>query len=159
MALIRWQPRKPIGTVQDWSPFRDLDLFGEEMSRLLDATLGIRTTGELLDRGWVPPVDVVQEGDRYRVQVDLPGMKREEITITIDGGNTLTIQGEKKRESRQESEDHLREERRHGGFSRSIVLPSSIDPDRIEASYKDGVLDIVIPKHQAALPRQIEIES
>jgi len=158
MALIRWQPRQPMKDVQEWSPFRDLDLFREEMGRLFGwPSSGTRMSGQL-DHGWAPAVDVIQEEDRFHVRADLPGMKREDIQITLDG-DTLGIAGEKKSEHEEKHDGFYREERSCGTFSRIIVLPASVDSDRIEASYRDGVLDVVIPKSDSAKPKQIKIQS
>jgi HSP20 family protein len=145
MTLIRWQPKSEI------------DLFREEMSRLFDWALD-RRGADLLDRGWVPPVDVRQESDRFLVRVDLPGMKRDDIQISQDG-DTLIIQGKKKAERHSENETAFREERVFGSFMRSLVLPTSVDADRVEAIYSDGVLEVIVPKSESTRPKQIKIQS
>ena len=107
--------------------------------------------------GWNPAVDVYEDGDRYHVHVDLPGMQRADIAITVKG-DTLTISGEKKREKDTKEEDYYRAERYYGKFSRSLTLPSTVDAGKIEAKYKDGVLEVHIPKTEEARPKQIKIE-
>jgi HSP20 family protein len=84
-------------------------------------------------------------------------VKREEIEITVDG-DTLTVKGEKKRESESKQDDAYRSERYYGSFSRSLTLPAAVDANKIEARYKDGVLEIVIPKSEEAKPKQIKIQ-
>ena len=155
MTLVRWQPK---GAMRAWSPFREIDQLQGEMGGLFDWAFG-RSGGSLLtESGWAPPIDVLQDEDAFRVQVDLPGMKKEEIEITLDD-NTLTIRGEKKRESETKEDDYYRTERFDGTFSRSLVLPSATDANKIEATYRDGVLDVVIPKSEEAKPKQIKIQS
>jgi HSP20 family protein len=129
------------------------------MNRLFDWTFGAGTGESMLDGGlWAPAVDIVQEGDRFRVRADLPGMKREEIEVTVNG-DTLTISGEKKRESETKQESQFRAERYYGKFSRSLTLPSSVDPSKVEATYRDGVLDISVPKSEEARARSIKIQA
>ena len=84
------------------------------------------------DSLWSPAVDIVQEGDHFLVKADLPGMKKDEIEITLKG-DTLTISGEKKKESEQKDDSAYRSERYYGKFSRSLVLPSTVDSNKIEA--------------------------
>lgn len=153
MSLVRWQPR---GTLRTWNPFRDIEELQTEMNRLFDWSIGRPGTDNLLESAWAPAVDVVQENDRYQVRVDLPGMKREEIEITLNG-DTLTIQGERRRESETKEDNYYRFERAHGKFSRSLTLPSTVDSGKIEANYKDGVLSVTIPKSPESLPKQIKI--
>ncbi len=154
MALIRWQPR---GTMSPRGSFHNVDPFGQEMNGLMDWAFGRGWANGLVESSWVPPVDVAQEEDRFRIHIDLPGVKREEIEITVDG-DTLTVKGEKKRESESKQDDTYRSERYYGSFSRSLTLPAAVDANKIEARYKDGVLEIVIPKSEEAKPKQIKIQ-
>ena len=107
---------------------------------------------------WNPAIDILQEGDRYLVRADLPGMKKDEIEVTLDG-DTLTISGEKKRENETRDDSSYRSERYYGKFSRSLVLSSTVDANKIEAAYTDGVLSVTIPKSEEARPKQIKIQS
>jgi HSP20 family protein len=126
------------------------------MNRLFDVAFGGRGGEGMLDTSWNPAVDVFEEGDRYHVHVDLPGMKRDDIEITVQG-DTLMISGEKKRETETKEEDFYRAERYYGKFSRSLTLPASVDASKIDAKYKDGVLEVLIPKTEEARPRQIKV--
>lgn len=155
MTLVRWQPRSSMRT---WEPFHNLDSLQSDMNRLFNWAFGQTAGDSLTDSNWVPPVDVIQEGDRFRVRVDMPGMKKDEIEITLDG-DTLTVRGEKKRESETKQDDYYRAERLYGTFQRSLTLPDHVDAEKIEANYKDGVLDITIPKTESAKPKQIKIQS
>jgi HSP20 family protein len=156
MSIIRWQPR---ATLRPWSSLQEIETMQREMARLFDWTFGQEQgDGMPHDGTWAPAVDVVQETDRFRVRADLPGMKREDIEVTING-DTLTISGEKKQESEAKKEGVYRAERYYGKFSRSLTLPSSVDASKIEATYRDGVLDISVPKSEAAQARSIKIQA
>jgi HSP20 family protein len=128
-----------------------------EMNRLFDWAFGRRGDEGMLESDWAPAVDVFEENDRYHVHVDLPGLKRDDIDVTVQG-DVLTVSGEKKRESETKGEDYYRCERYYGKFSRSLTLPTSVDSTKIEAKYKDGVLELSIPKTEQARPKQIKIE-
>ncbi len=154
MALVRWQPR---GMMSRRGSFHDMDTFRQEMDSLLEWAFGRGWGDGFLENSWVPPVDVEQETDRFRIRVDLPGVKRDEIQITVNG-DTLTVSGEKKRETETKKDDAYRAERYYGSFSRSLTLPSAVDTNKIEASYKDGVLEITVPKSEEARPKQIKIQ-
>jgi HSP20 family protein len=155
MALVRWQPR---GTMSAWTPFRELEEVRNEMSRMFGWPAGHVDSEALSDTPWIPAVDIVQEGDHYVVKADLPGMKKDEIEITLNG-DTLTVSGEKKRETETKDDSRYRSERYYGKFSRSLVLSSAVDTNKIEAAYKDGVLSVTIPKSEEARPKQIKIQS
>jgi HSP20 family protein len=141
-----------------WSPFRELEEMRHEMSRMFGWPGGHGESESLFESLWSPAVDIVQEGDRYLVKADLPGMKKNEIEITLNG-DTLTISGEKKMENETRDDNTYRSERYYGKFSRSLVLPSTADANKIEATYKDGVLSLTIPKSEEARPKQIKIQS
>ncbi|MDM7916469.1 MAG: Hsp20/alpha crystallin family protein [Candidatus Eisenbacteria bacterium] len=139
-----------------WTGFRGLQDLQTEMNRLFDAAFG---SGEgMLTADWTPPVDVLHEDGGYRVRADLPGMSRDQIEVTLDG-ETLTIRGEKKQEKEVKEDAFVRTERRHGTFLRALTLPSAIDASKVEATYKDGVLEIWVPKSEEARPKQIKIAS
>lgn len=155
MSLIRWQPRHAVERCHH--PHRGFADFQTEMNSLFDHAFGRHGWGEMFETSQDPALDVFEEGNRYHVHVDLPGMKRDDIAITLEGG-TLTITGEKKRENETNEEDYYRAERSYGKFSRSLTLPASVDANKIEATYKDGVLEVLIPKTEEARPKQIKIE-
>jgi HSP20 family protein len=104
-----------------------------------------------------PAIDVRETEQEYRVSVELPGMTKDDIELTVDQGR-LHVRGEKREEQREEEEDYLRVERSYGSFSRTIPLPSTVEEEDIEASYKDGVLDIHLPKTGQAPGRRVEIQ-
>ena len=112
---------------------------------------------ELTDqKQWLPKVDVSETDDHVVVRAEVPGMDKKDISITMSEG-ILTIQGEKKHEKEEEKENYRVVERRYGSFSRSLRVPRGVDADKIEASYKDGVLKVAIPKSESEKSRKIEI--
>jgi HSP20 family protein len=107
---------------------------------------------------WCPALDIADQDDGVVVKVELPGMKAEDIDLSVDG-NSLTISGEKKDCSEDEGGDYYHVERRYGTFQRTITLPSEVDADKIKATYNDGVLTVHLPKSESAKLRRIPVSS
>jgi HSP20 family protein len=112
----------------------------------------------LEEKGWLPAVDVFEKDDNFVVKAELPGMKEDDINVSVRG-DTLTIQGEKKTESEVKEENYYRSERSYGSFVRSIPLPSTVDATKIEASYEDGVLEVTLPKIAEVKPKKVTIST
>jgi len=106
---------------------------------------------------WAPDVDVIENDDNYEIRAELPGLKEEEVNITLSD-NVLTLSGEKKQEIKDEKDNYVRVERTYGKFERSFSLPTNIVADKVDADYKDGVLTISIPKADEAKSRTIKIK-
>ena len=155
MSLVRWQPG--FG-VRRFTPHHELADMHSDMGRLFNWAFGGRGDVSALTSDWMPAIDVYEDDNAYHVRADLPGLKRDEIDITLDN-NTLSISGEKKDGNETKSENVYRAERYYGKFLRSVELPSVVNTEKIEAQYKDGVLEIVVPKSEEARPKQIKIES
>jgi HSP20 family protein len=157
MTLTRWQ--KPE---QNWglSPFRRMTTLRDEIDNLFDRTFGQLLQPErgtqLFGGAWVPALDLFQDKDSLTVKAELPGMKKEDIDISLHEG-FLTISGERKHEEKKKAGEVYREERYEGRFSRSVSLPSKVEADKINATYKDGVLTVVLPKAEEAKPKQIQV--
>jgi len=100
---------------------------------------------------------MIEKEDRFIVKVELPGMKKEDIDISVTG-NTLTIKGERKAETEVKEEEYYCCERSYGNFFRSLTIPVSVDIEKIEAKYKDGVLEIDLPKSPEVTPKKIDIK-
>ena len=128
--------------------------FSREIDRVFDAFFGQTDQG----RRWMPPVDLVEAEDHFVLKADLPGLAEGDMNIEVQEG-TLTISGERKAEHEQREKGWYRIERSFGRFSRSLTLPDGVDPDRIEASFSHGVLEVRIPKPEERKPRRIEISS
>jgi HSP20 family protein len=126
--------------------------FSREIDRVFDAFFGQTDQG----RRWVPPVDLVEAEDHFVLKADLPGLSEGDVSIEVQDG-TLTIAGERKAEHEQREKGWYRIERSFGRFSRSLTLPDGVDPDRIEASFAHGVLEVRIPKPEERKPRRIAI--
>jgi len=106
---------------------------------------------------WTPVVDIAEHDDDYIVKVELPGVNKDEVKITLES-NILTIRGEKKQEKETKKENLHRVERSYGSFQRSFTFPTTVKSDKIDASYKDGILTIALPKAEEAKPKQIEVK-
>lgn len=111
---------------------------------------------DLVSGTWVPPVDVAETQEKILVRAEVPGMKQNDIQIEFENG-LLTIRGERTIEKADNVTWH-RVERTYGNFSRSFTLPRTVDPEKITASYRDGILEIEVPKREEAKPKQIRIE-
>jgi HSP20 family protein len=147
MNLVRWQPKTLVRT-----PIIHGSL-DTEFDRMFEWALGAERS---CTRSMGPALDVIQEERRYLVRADLPGLGRDEVEITFQDG-VLTIKGEKKQEECPESHRvHLRE-RPQGSFARNLRLPEKVDTDRIEATMKDGVLELALPFVPEAQPRKIQV--
>ncbi len=141
------------------SPLREVENLQREMDQLFDLTFpGLWNGGGSPDRGhWVPSLDVVDEENQTLILLDLPGMTKKDIKVSVEG-KTLTIEGERRRDKRLKDEDHLRSERYYGVFCRRIALPVYADTSKIQATFRDGVLEVRLPKKEDHKPKQIEIQ-
>ena len=148
-----------------WYPFQDLRSAQEEqaqtqMDRLFAHALGLHgqwqgATGAST-RAWAPALDISEGTDAYRVTVELPGVKLDDLEITLEDG-LLTIQGERHFAHDSSEEQFHRVERSSGAFRRSITLPAHVEADAVEASMEDGVLRILVPKAEEAKPKRIQV--
>lgn len=139
-----------------WNPARDLAALEiDRLNRMFDAVF----TGEpLTSAAWVPPVDIYETADKdVVVKIEVPEMKREDITVTFEN-NVLTIEGERKAAAEVKHDQYHRVERRYGSFRRSFTMPASVDGTRVQASYQDGMLKVTLPQRPEAKPRQITID-
>ena len=153
MALIKWMGE------DIWEPFRELAELPGEMNRLSGRSLVPAKWLTPGDGGrWFPEVDITEEKDRILVRADLPGMKQEEIAVEVTD-SVLTIKGERKRESETKDAKTYRVERSYGSFLRSFTLPAGVDAGKISAAYKNGVLEISLPKLAEAKAKQIKVEA
>jgi len=142
-----------------WDPFQDLLSIQDEMNQLFGRALGQpsgRQGGEASTRMWAPALDISERKDAYLVTVEVPGVNAEDLEITLEDG-LLTVQGERQFTAESSEQQFHRVERRYGAFRRSITLPSSVEASAIEASFDNGVLQIVVPKAEEAKPKKIEI--
>ena len=148
MNLAPWKQRGSLDV------FQDLEDFQKEMNRLFESRWPAKANGNSF---WAPPVDIIDEKDHIRIRADLPGLKKEDIEVSADNG-ILTIKGEKKEEKETKEKDYVRSERYYGAFHRSFSLPTGVDAQKVNASYKDGVLEVALPKREDAKPKQVKVE-
>jgi HSP20 family protein len=148
-----------ISDVPTWSwrsPFRELERMRREMDRLFgDLTEGIFREPRA---GLYPLVNVTEGSDNYYIRAELPGIKAEDLDVSVTG-NSLSIAGERKIPAEDEKAKYHRREREAGKFSRIISLPAQVDTTRVEASCVDGILTVVLPKSEAAKPKQITVKT
>jgi len=156
MTMERWRPTRGL---TPWSPFREL----EEMERRFDEVFGQSSLPSIWRRlpmeqmAWAPAIDVFEKGDKLVVKAEVPGMKEDDIHVSVEG-NMLTIRGEKKTESEVKEDDYYRSERSYGSFFRSVALPSTVDASKIEADYEDGVLEVTLPKKPEVKPKKVAVK-
>jgi len=155
MSLIRYQ----IPETTTWSPFNQLSTLRDEMNRLFDFSLPGYGGGreDRLLGVWSPALDVFQDKDHVFVKCELPGMKKEDIGITLHE-NTLTVSGERKQEQAVKEGDSYRSERFFGRFHRSVTLPVLVSTGDVKAQYKEGILTVTLAKAEEAKPKQIEVQ-
>ncbi len=152
MNVIRWQ--RPVMT--PWSSFGRLSDLREEIDRLFDAPLNeLARTSNLLS-GWTPALDVYEQKDNFVIKVELPGMSKEDITVSLHEGS-LSISGERKSGTKHTEAEVYRAERFFGRFQRTVTLPAPVAPDKVKAQYKDGILTVTLPKTEEAKPKQIDV--
>lgn len=146
-----------------WNPFREI----EELFDRYNRVFALPTAGQVPGNGasrevlarpdWLPAVDIIEKPAEYRLKVELPEVRKEDVKVSLNNG-VLTIAGERKLESEDGDAQHRRIERVYGSFSRSFTLPEEADEKGIDAAYKDGVLTLTIPKVPKAEPRAIEVK-
>ena len=150
MRLMRWQrPETSWAPLDQWTNLR------EEINRLFEAPFG-EMARESEFFGWAPAVDLYEDKDYLIVKAELPGMKKDDIDISLHQGS-LIISGERKEESHDGDGETSRSERFFGRFQRSLELPKPVDPNKVAASYKDGILTVKLPKTEESKPKQITV--
>jgi HSP20 family protein len=150
-------------TMMRWDPFQDLRSAQDEMAQMspmLAHALGLpaqpQGSARATTTAWAPALDISERKDAYLVTVELPGLKPEDLDITMEDG-LLTIQGERQFTSESSEQQFHRVERRYGAFRRSITLPAHVMAEGIQASFEDGVLQILVPKAEEAKPKRIQV--
>jgi len=143
-------------TLMKYNPFGDLAEFSTPM-RLLQDTVSRLLSEPASSRPWAPPVDIMETDNELVFKADLPDVNMGDIDLRIENG-TLTIKGERKFEEEQKSKGFHRIERSYGAFVRCFSLPETVDPDKVKADYKNGVLTVTLGKKELAKPRTVKVE-
>jgi HSP20 family protein len=146
MDLVKWEPLEGLNRIQS----RINDLFDETFGR---PRAHPTANGSAV---WFPPVDVLESRDSYLIRAELPGMKKEDFNLELQDG-VLTLSGERKFEEPANGVEYHRIERSTGKFFRSFSLPQTVKNDEIKASFRDGILEVHVPKAEEAKPKQIAI--
>jgi HSP20 family protein len=152
MNIVKWH--RP--TLSNWPGFGRLSDLRDEIDRLFDSPLTELTRTSQLLSGWTPALDVHEDKNNFIVKAELPGMKKEDIEVSLHDG-TLSISGERKSETKHEDAEVYRAERFFGRFQRTVALPAPVAADKVKAAYKDGILTISLPKTEEAKPKQIDV--
>jgi HSP20 family protein len=146
MALIRW------------TPLRSVMSFRDDMDRLLDEFYGrVAAPADDQEGEWLPPMDVTENANDVTASLELPGMKRDEIKVSVHN-DILTVSGEKRQEKTDGDKNLRRVERTYGFFRRSISLPAEVDAAKVKATFKDGILKVTLPKLESKKPKEIEVQ-
>lgn len=147
MALIRWDP------------FQEMSALQESMNRLFsDVRAQAPVRGEEIVQGaWIPAVDIFETNEAIVLKAELPGITAQDISVEVKD-NTLTLKGEKKFEKEVKEENYHRVERSYGSFQRAFTLPGTIHQEKVKAKFKDGILEITLPKVEEAKPKQVKVE-
>jgi HSP20 family protein len=144
MALIRWEPARELNSLQS------------EMNRLFNTFFDVPPGNGGGVRRWVPAMDLVETDDHFVLRADLPGLTENDVSIELED-NVLTISGERRSEHEERKEGYYRVERASGTFSRALTLPEGVDPQGVEASFENGVLEVRVPKPEERKPRKVAI--
>ena len=150
----RWDPLGELSLLEPWSPFREFGLGPSRLAHLIDEMFGEHPRA---GQGLVPPVDIVEAEDHYRISAELPGVSKDDLTVEVHD-NVLSIRGEKKTEREETQEKGRRLERSYGAVSRSFTLPADGNVEQLSAAFENGVLKITVPKQPEAKPKTIAIE-
>lgn len=153
MNVIRWQRPE----LSNWPGFGPLSNLRHEMERLFEAPWNELARASQLLSGGNPALDLHEDKDSFVARIELPGMKKEDIDVTLHDG-TLNISGERKSETKFENAEVHRSERFFGHFQRSVTLPSAVAADKVKAQYKDGILTVTVPKAEEAKPKQVDVQ-
>lgn len=141
-----------------WDPFRELEEMSDRLNRMF-ARPATRTNGKetIVVADWTPTVDISETDGEYQIKAEIPDVKKEDVKVTLEDG-VLTIQGERKQEKEEKGKKYHRVERSYGSFVRSFSLPDLIDEEKVKAEFKDGVLNLHLPKSEKAKPKAIEVK-
>ena len=150
--LTRWQRPE----LSAWSDLGRFSSLRNQIDRLFEAPLAELARNSNLLSGWTPAFDIYENKDNLVVAAELPGMRKEDIEISLHDGS-LSISGERRSETKSEEAEVCRSERFFGRFQRTVGLPTPVNPGKVKAQYKDGILTVTLPKTEEAKPKQIDV--
>lgn len=153
MNLTKWSP------FGQWDPFKEM----EELTSRLAPWLGREKRPGMVENEamtvteWVPVVDITEDDKEYVIKAELPGVKKEDVKVTVENGR-LSLYGERKMEKEEKEKKYHRIERSYGSFLRSFTLPEGANAEKVSAEFADGVLRVRLPKNETAVPRSVEVK-
>jgi HSP20 family protein len=147
-----------------WDPFRELEEMSERLNRAVGgvARSGVARASEagreaLTVPDWAPVVDISETDGEYLIKAEIPEVKREDVKVSVENG-VLTMQGERKQEKEEKGKKFHRVERYYGSFLRTFTVPDNVDDTKVRAEFKDGVLNVHLPKTEKAKPKAIDVK-
>lgn len=145
-----------------WDPFRELEEMSDRLNRMFGRSTLARPGGEpgtsaLTAFDWAPSVDILETNEEYQVKAELPEVKKEDVKVSVDGG-VLRIEGERKQDKEEKGKRFHRIERSYGSFLRTFTLPDNVNESGVRAEFKDGILNVRLPKAEKAKPKAIEVK-
>lgn len=156
-ALQKWNPFRGSSV---WDPIREMEEMQSRVASLFGRRLPLKKDGgeeELTLTEWIPAVDIAEDDKEYTIKVELPGVNKEDVRVSVEGG-VLSISGERKTEKEEKNKKYHRIERTYGSFARTFTLPEGTASDRVTAEFKDGVLKVHLPKDEKAKPKSIDVK-
>jgi HSP20 family protein len=146
-------------SIVNWDPFRELEEMSNRLNRLVSRSLPVREGGKdaLTVFDWAPSVDIAETAEEYQIKAELPELRKEDIKVSVEN-NTLRIEGERRQEKEEKGKKWHRVERSYGSFLRTFTLPENADGAKMSAEYKNGVLNVHLPKAAKAAPKTIEVK-
>ena len=153
-VLTRWEPM-----MSRWNPFKELEEREQRLSAYLGRPGGRTEAGKeaMTIAEWSPLVDITEDDKEYVIKADLPDVKKEDVKLTVQN-DVMSISGERKYEKEDKGKKYHRVERAYGNFMRSFTVPEDADGSKVSAEYKDGVLNVHLPKSEKAKPKSIEVK-
>ena len=162
-SLVKWDPFRwdLFKASSVWEPFRELEKMHNRLASFFDRGLplleGFPEAEELTFAAWTPRVDVVEDDGEYIINVELPGVEKDEVKVSVKD-RVLSISGERKSEKEEKGKKYQRVERAYGAFMRSFTLPEDAAREKLNANFKDGILKVHIPKEESAKTKAIEVK-
>ena len=140
-----------------WEPFRELSTLQDRINRAFrESYTGADRDDSLTTSSFAPAVDVYEDEHQVNLKIDVPGIDEKDIDVRVEN-NTLTVHGERKIEKEEKEENYRRVERQYGSFTRTFTLPTTVDSEKVSATYDKGVLKVALPKKAEAKPKQIKV--
>ncbi len=148
-------------SIVHWDPFRELEDMNERLNRAFGRTRLARSSAKEKDAltvfDWAPNVDIIETAEEFQVKAELPDIKKEDVKVSVDNG-VLRIEGERRQEKEEKGKKFHRVERTYGSFLRTFSLPDNVDESKVQADFKDGLLNVRLRKAEQATPKAIEVK-